>query len=76
MKTLATFSLPIDAHLLITRLEGNGINAYIRDENMITLDWFYSNAIGGVKVDVADEDLPAAQALLAAGPPENEGDAV
>jgi hypothetical protein len=60
MKTLAAFSKPIDAHMLIARLEGSGIAAFARDENMVTLDWLASNAIGGVKVDVADEDYQKA----------------
>jgi hypothetical protein len=65
MKTIAAFSKPIDAHLLIARLAGSGITAFTRDENMVTLDWLASNAIGGVKVDVADEDYPKALAVLA-----------
>jgi hypothetical protein len=65
MKTLAAFNQPMDAHLLIARLEGNGIKAYARDENMVTLDWLASNAIGGVKVDVADEDYAKALEILA-----------
>jgi hypothetical protein len=66
MKTIAAFSKAEEAHLLRARLEGSGIAAYVRDEYMVTLDWMYSNAIGGVKVEVADEDYPAAVELLAA----------
>lgn len=66
MRTLASFSKAEDAHLLRARLEGSGIAAYVRDENMVSVDWLYSNAIGGVKVDVADEDFIAARELLAA----------
>ncbi len=76
MKTLAAFSKPMDAHLLISRLAGNGIAAFLRDEHMVTLDWLASNAIGGVKVDVGDEDYARALELIAAGPAaesENEG---
>jgi hypothetical protein len=64
MKTLAAFSKPIDAHMLIARLEGSGIAAFARDENMVTLDWLASNAIGGVKVDVADEDYERAVEIM------------
>src|ERR1035437_476634 len=64
MKTLASFNLPMDAYLLRARLEGSGITAYVRDENLITLDWLYSNAVGGVKVDVMDEDYERALELL------------
>ena len=64
MKTLAAFSKPIDAQMLIARLEGSGIAAYARDEHMVTLDWLASNAVGGVKVDVADEDYDEARAVM------------
>lgn len=68
MKTLGTFNKPIDAHLLAARLIGNGIPAFLRDEHMVTLDWLASNAIGGVKVEVGDEDYERALELIAAGP--------
>src|SRR5262245_50734279 len=71
MKTLAAFSKPIDAHMLIAKLEGSGVPAFIRDEHMVTLDWLASNAIGGVKVDVADDDYARALAVMAA-PAEGE----
>jgi hypothetical protein len=72
MKTLAAFSKPIDAHLLIARLKGNGITAFARDENVVTLDWLMSNAIGGVKVDVADEDYERAVAVMDSPPGSEE----
>lgn len=64
MKTLAAFSQPIEAHLLISRLNGNGVAAYARDENMVALDWLASLAVGGVKVDVEDEDYDRALAIM------------
>ena len=68
MVTIATFSKVEEAHLLRMRLEDAGIPAYIRDENTIQIDWLYSNALGGVRVDVSDEDLDAAKAVLALEP--------
>ena len=67
MKTLASFSKPQDAHLLVSRLEGSGVSAYVRDEHMVSLDWLASNAVGGVKVDVADEDFPRALEIMNEG---------
>lgn len=64
MQTLAAFNQPMDAHLLIARLESSGIRAYLRDEHMVTLDWLAANAIGGIKVDVADEDYERAVAVM------------
>lgn len=71
MKTLAAFTAPMDAHLLIARLQGSGINAYARDEHMVTLDWAASNAVGGVKVDVADEDYERALEIMSSPPGED-----
>ena len=68
MVTIATFSKVEEAHLLRMRLEDAGIPAYIRDENTIQIDWLDSNALGGVRVDVSDEDLDAAKAVLALEP--------
>jgi len=65
MIVVATFSKPEEAHLLRMRLEAGGINAFIRDENTIQMDWLYSNALGGVRVEVAEEDEAAARELLA-----------
>jgi hypothetical protein len=70
MKTLAAFSNPMGAHLLIARLEGSGIKAFTRDENIVQLEMGATNAFGGVKVDVADEDYKKAVEVRDA-PPKN-----
>lgn len=67
MRTLAAFGHPDQAHLLRMRLESCGIAAHVRDENMVALDWLASLAIGGVKVDVADEDYATALEILEEG---------
>ncbi|MCX6968174.1 MAG: DUF2007 domain-containing protein [Verrucomicrobia bacterium] len=66
MTTVATFSKVEEAHLLRMRLEDAGIPAHLRDENTIQIDWLYSNALGGVRVEVADADVDAAKAFLQA----------
>ena len=66
METIATFSKPEDAHLLRMHLESAGIQAFIQDENLIQLDWLLSNAVGGVRVQVADEDVETALEFLKA----------
>ena len=63
MVTIATFTKPEEAHLLRMRLADAGVAAYLRDENTIQWEWA-SNAFGGVRVDVADEDTDAARAVL------------
>ena len=66
--TIARFSKPEDAHLLRMRLEAGGVPAYVQDEHLVQMDWLYSNAIGGVRVQIAGEDLESAQQILAEPP--------
>ncbi len=68
MITVATFSKPEEAQLLRLRLEAGGVPAYVQDENVVLLYWFYSNAIGGVRVQIAEEDIDAAKEILAERP--------
>lgn len=64
MITVSTFSKPEDAHMLRMRLEAGGVPAYVQDENMVQTDWLYSNAIGGVRVQIAEDDLDRAKEIL------------
>ena len=64
VKVVATYSKPEEAHLAGTLLEANGISFAIQDENVVTMDWLYSMAVGGVKLEVAEEDFAEARELL------------
>lgn len=50
--------------MLRCRLEAAGLTAYIRDEYTVQMNWMLSNAVGGVSVEVADEDLEAAREIM------------
>jgi hypothetical protein len=45
-------------------LESAGIEALLADDNLIRLDWFYSNLLGGIKLKVRSEDAEAANEIL------------
>lgn len=45
-------------------LESAGIRADLIDDNMVRLDWFYSNLLGGIKLKVRPDDVEAANQLL------------
>jgi len=64
MTDIATFSKPEEAHLLRMRLEAGGVAARIQDENMVQINWLYSDAIGGARVQVSENDLPRALEIL------------
>jgi hypothetical protein len=51
-------------------LDSAGIESFLGDENVVWMDWFLSNAIGGVKLRVREEEAAAASALLDQQPPE------
>jgi hypothetical protein len=45
-------------------LESAGIECFLADENLVRLDWFISNFIGGIKLNVGAQDAGNAQKLL------------
>jgi hypothetical protein len=65
METIATFGEPIEAHLAKARLEAAGIPAFIADENSVGVAWHLTVALGGVKLQVADENADEARSVLA-----------
>jgi hypothetical protein len=46
-------------------VESAGIFCFLKDENLVRLDWQVSNFIGGIRLQVAAEDVEAAKAVLA-----------
>jgi hypothetical protein len=45
-------------------LESSGIECFLADDNLVRLDWFISNFIGGIKLSVRPADVANAQKLL------------
>jgi hypothetical protein len=45
-------------------LESAGVYADLVDDNMVRLDWFYSNLLGGIKLKVRPEDVDTAKQIL------------
>ena len=52
-------------------LESAGIECQLTDDNMVRLDWFYSNLVGGAKLLVKPEDEEAARQILEQPIPES-----
>jgi hypothetical protein len=52
-------------------LESAGIECAMLDDNMVRLDWFISNLLGGVKLQVRAEDASIAEEILSQPIPEN-----
>ena len=62
--TIATFSQPFEGHIVRTRLESEGIRCFVADEHTVAANWFYSNAIGGVKLQVREADQDLARSVV------------
>ncbi len=61
---VARFSFPHEAQIARASLESAGIPAIIADEYTISIQWLYSNALGGVKVSVSEEHYEVAMSIL------------
>jgi hypothetical protein len=58
-----------EAYLGRSLLESAGIPAWIADENLVRMDWFYSNLVGGMRLQVAEGEEAAAREILEEGAP-------
>jgi len=61
---LRTFDNYFLANITLTKLQDAGITCYLKDEHTVTMDPILSNAIGGIKLVVKEEDVEDAKTLL------------
>jgi len=54
----------LEALLAKGSLQSAGIECFLTDDNMVRMDWFISNLLGGIKLAVNQEDAEAATAFL------------
>ncbi len=54
----------VSAHIAMGRLEEDGINCWLKDENTVTIDPILTNAVGGIKLMVASSQAERATGIL------------
>ncbi len=64
LKIVETYTTPIEADVVRNRLEAAGIQAFLGDEFSVGWLWHLGTALSGVKVLVAESDLPRAREIL------------
>ena len=64
--TLDTFPNPEHARFIQGLLKSEGVPAYLADETAAGMMWHLNGAIGGIKLQVAEADIPRAQEILEA----------
>jgi len=57
-------------------LEDAGIECYLQDDNVVRMDWLWSNAMGGIKLIVREKDAGDAEKILSQEPPSEQAGGV
>ncbi len=71
---IANYQYSSEAYLFKGKLESEGIEVFLQNENTINTDPILSNALGGVKIFVYSEDVLKARHILDAIPVYSVGD--
>ncbi len=64
MRTVAQNFFPAEAYIPLSKLQSAGIEATLRDDSPLQMNWMWSNAIGGVKIAVPDDEYESALSIL------------
>jgi hypothetical protein len=64
MVTIRRFRDVPEALLARGTIQSAGIECVLVDDNIVRTDWFWSNAVGGVKLQVSPDDVEVANGIL------------
>jgi rubredoxin len=59
-----TYYNPIEANIIKSRLIDSGVQCFLSDENMITINPLYTQALGGIKLHLFEKDVNIARSIL------------
>lgn len=59
-----TYYNPIEASIIKERLIDSGIRCFLTDENTITVNPLYNQALGGVRLHLFERDVAVARSIL------------
>ncbi|MCE3227695.1 MAG: hypothetical protein K0S32_2246 [Bacteroidetes bacterium] len=62
--TLVTYTYNTEAVVLVAKLEAEGIKCFLKNEHLLSTQQFLSNAVGGLDVQVSQEDFEKAKQIL------------
>lgn len=71
--TIGSYSTPYEANLVRSELEAFEVDAILVDVYTVSINWLWSNALGGIKVQVPESEANEAQRILEMQP-DNEPD--
>jgi DNA-directed RNA polymerase subunit RPC12/RpoP len=62
--TVKTFDNAIDAHLLRSKLESEGIECFLFDENTVSINPLFNIAVDGIKLKIHEKDVEKTKRIL------------
>jgi hypothetical protein len=65
LKIYTTHSLS-EAYMMKSLLEGNGVQCFMRDENVIRINPLYSGPLGGIRLEVLSSQAEEAKNIISA----------
>ncbi len=66
MVTVGAYMMPYEADIVWSLLEAFEIEVFPADYYTIYIKWLYSNALGGIKLRVSEQDVDEAREIIAA----------
>jgi hypothetical protein len=69
--TIRQYREQTEALIAQSVLDSAGIYSFLMDENTIRVNWAYSDVLGGIRLQVAQEDARAAEEILSQPIPES-----
>ena len=72
--TIRSYWNLLEAELAKGTLEAAGIESFLFDDNMVRMDWFNANAIGGVKLRIDRGNVDDANRILDESIPDGESE--
>lgn len=66
--TLTTYTFPHEVVIDKSKLEAFGIECFVKDALTVQVHNFYSNAVGGIKLQVPQKDVAKAREILSEHP--------
>ena len=62
--SIKSYTNYVEANIVLGRLQNEGINCCLMDENADTINPIWTNAISGIKLMVAEPDVAIASELI------------
>jgi hypothetical protein len=63
-KIIKTFNNISEAKIAQSKLDANNIDSWLDNEHLASINWFYINLTGGIRLRVKTEDLEEAKIIL------------